>query len=300
MDHKHTQSEKNSDHRLLIAFGLNIALTLTEIIGGLIAGSLSLISDAVHNGSDAASIGISYGAQKVARRKPDRQRTFGYNRAEIIAALINLTTLFVIALFLLWQAINRFFNPQPVDGVLMLIVGAIAFVEDAISAYLLYKGSKESLNVRSAFIHLLSDTLATLGVVIGGLLVMLYNIYIVDPIITALIAVYIMIHGYIEIRKVIYILMESAPKDFDFQGMLTAVEDIEEVQDFHHIHVWRLDESRSALEAHVSINRDDLNSMEHIKSEIKHLLSQQFNVKHTTLEFELDGGTRHDRTIIQE
>ena len=299
--HKHTHTSQDGGGRdLLIALVLNVTLTLAEIVGGLLSGSLSLLSDAAHNGSDAASIAISYGARKISHRKADRQRTFGYERAEIIGALINLTTLFVIALFLLWQAVNFLLNPREVEGKVMLIVGIIAFVEDGLSAYVLYRGSKESLNVRSAFIHLFGDTLATLGVIVGSLLIMFYDIYIVDPIITALIAVYIIVHGFIEIRKVIRILMESAPSGFDFDGMLGAVEAVEGVEDLHHVHVWRLDEQRVALEGHVSIAKRDVQEMERIKEDIKARLAKEFGVAHSTLEFEFEERRAHGRSLIPD
>ncbi len=299
MGHSHTHHRhEGGDRNLLIALFLNVTLTVAEIVGGLLSGSLSLLSDAAHNGSDAASIGISYGARKISRRKADRRRTFGYERAEIIAALINLTTLFVIALFLLWQAVDRLLNPSPVEGTTMLIIGAIAFVEDALSVYVLYEGSKESLNVRSAFIHLFGDTLATLGVIVGGLLIMFYDVYWVDPVITALIAIYIIIHGTIEIRKAIRILMESAPEDFAFDRMVREVVAMDGVQDLHHVHLWRLDEKRVALEAHLAITKADLAEMERIKRSVKEKLKEDFGVEHATLEVEYEHCTGHERAVI--
>ena len=221
--HQHDRDE-GGGKSLIIALVLNVGITVAQIVGGVVSGSLSLLADAAHNGSDAASLGVSYGARRVARRRADAERTFGYNRAEIIGALINLTTLFVIAAFLMYQAVRRFIHPPEVEGTTMLIVGAVAFVEDAVSAWLLYRGSKSSLNVKSAFIHMMGDTLATLGVMAGGLLVMTYGIYWVDPALTLVIAVYIVAHSYVEIRKAIRILMESAPRDFDFDTMIQALE----------------------------------------------------------------------------
>ncbi len=303
MSHTHAQGHthqtgEGGDRNLLIALFLNVTLTLAEVVGGILSGSLSLLSDAVHNGSDAASIGISYGARRIARRRADRERTFGYERAEIIAALINLTTLFVIALFLIWEAAERFFNPSPVGGTTMLVIGAIAFVEDALSVYVLYEGSKESLNIRSAFIHLFGDTLATLGVIGGGLLIMFYDIYWVDPVLTAAIAVYILVHGSIEMRKVIDILMESAPEGFEFDRMVHAVEEVAGVTGIHHVHLWRLDEHRVAMEAHVTVQERDLASIERIKRCVKEMLRDEFDVEHATLEIELEGRADHDQAVV--
>lgn len=155
MGHNHTHSnEEGSGGRLLITLLLNASITVAQIIGGIISGSLSLLADAVHNASDAAAIGVSYLAQRISKKEADRKRTFGYRRAETIGALINLVTLVVISLYLIGHGVERFFNPQEVDGIVMLVVGAIAFVEDLISAMLLYRDSKHSLNIKSAFLHM--------------------------------------------------------------------------------------------------------------------------------------------------
>lgn len=298
--HGHGPGKNVGTRSLIVALLLNVGITVAQVIGGLVAGSLSLLADAAHNGSDAAALGISYGARKISRRDADRKRTFGYARAELIGAMINLTVLFVIALFLLWQAIERFVNPPEVEGTVMLIVGGIAFVEDLISVLVLRKGARGSLNIRSAMIHLIGDTLATVGVIVGGLLIMQYGIHWVDPALTAAIAVYVFVHSYIEIRKTIRILMESAPKGFDFDRMVREVEKLEKVENLHHVHLWRLDEQRIALEAHVAITRRDVDEMEDIKSAIKQKLKEDFGIEHTTLEFEFEHCADHGRALIVE
>ncbi len=296
--HSHGHEAEVGGTRLLIALVLNLGITAAQIVGGLISGSLSLLADAVHNGSDAAALGVSYGARRVARRKADRTRTFGYHRAELIGAMINLTTLFVIALFLTWQAVSRLLNPPEVGGAVMLVVGAVAFVEDAISAWLLYRGARGSLNIRSAYIHMVGDTLATLGVIVGGVLILLYDIYWVDPLITAAIAVYIFVHSYVEMRRTARILMESAPAGFDFDGMVRAVEAVDGVQDLHHVHLWRLDEERVALEAHVAIAAPSFEMADRLKRQVKELLRRDFGVDHTTLEVECEHCTDPAQPVI--
>lgn len=298
-DHDYVDDQAEAGGKnLIIALFLNVGITAAQVIGGVLSGSLSLLADAAHNGSDAASLGISYGARRISRRPADVVRTFGYNRAEVIGALINLTTLFVIATFLIYQAVRRLSSPPEVDGMTMLVVGAIAFVEDGISTWLLYRGAKSSLNVRAAFIHMLGDTLATLGVLLGGFLIMRYGLHWIDPAITAAIAIYLIVHGYVEIRKAIGILMESAPEGFDFDRMVQEVEALEGVDDLHHVHVWRLDERRVALEAHVAVRERDLSAVEEIKNRIKTLLRDDFNVAHATLEIEISGQTGHGHHAI--
>lgn len=294
----HRHGEDTGGRNLLIALVLNVGITAAQIVGGLLSGSLALLADAAHNGSDAASLGVSYAARRIARRPADERRTFGYNRAEVVGALINLTTLFVIAVFLISQAIHRFFEPSDVAGSTMLIVGAIAFVEDAVSTWLLYQGAKSSLNIRSAFIHMMGDTLATLGVLVGGFLILRYQIFWIDPAITLAIALYIIVHGALEIRTAIRILMESAPKGFDFERMVREVEALEGVDAIHHVHLWRLDEERVALEAHVAVLEDDLSAIEEIKHRVKCKLRDDFGIAHATLEIEIAGRTGHDARAI--
>lgn len=285
--HGHSHGKDASTTRLIIALLLNVGITVAQVVGGLLSGSLSLLADAAHNGSDAASLGISYGARKVAQRPADERRTFGYERAELIGAMINLVTLFVIALYLAYAAVERFLNPEAVAGMTMLIVGAIAFIEDAISVWLLSKDIKGSQNIRAAFIHLVGDTLATVGVMLGAVLIMLYDITWVDPAVTLAIAVYIAVHGYIEIKKTIAILMESAPEGFDLDGMVEAVEAMEHVEDVHHVHVWRLDERRVAMEAHVAVEGiAELRALDALKARIKARLEEDYGVGHATLELE--------------
>ena len=281
-----------STTRLLIALALNVGITVAQVVGGVISGSLSLLADAAHNGSDAASLGISYAARKVAERPADRRRTFGYERAELIGAFINLVTLFIISLYLTYSAIQRFLNPQEVEGMTMLIVGGIAFVEDAISVWLLSKDLKSGQNVRAVFIHLAGDTLATLGVMVGAVLIMAYGITWVDPLITLLIAVYISVHAYVEIRKTIAILMESAPEDFPMDEMTQGIEDMEHVRDVHHVHVWRLDEEQTALEAHVAVEDiEELAALDALKGRIKQKLEGEYGIGHATLELEHEACT---------
>lgn len=182
----------------------------------------------------------------------------------------------------------------------MLIVGAIAFVEDGISTYLLYKEAKGSLNIRSAFIHMLADTLATIGVIVSSLLIMFYDFYITDPMLTAAISIYIFVHSYHELKNAVRIIMESTPEGFAFDEMVEAIQAVGGVKDIHHVHTWMLDEQRVAMEAHVAVTRQDLVELEAIKGRIKQKLQEEFNIDHATLEFEIEGVTGHDPSPIPD
>lgn len=298
-DHAHHHDQAGGGgKRLIAALLLNLGITVAQVIGGVVSGSLSLIADAAHNGSDAVSLGVAYGAERLSSREADRRRTFGYDRAKVIGAMINLTTLFVIAAYLTVVAIQRFISPPEVEGMTMIIVGAIAFVEDAISVWLLYRGARHSMNMRAAFIHMVGDTLATLGVIVGGLLILWQEIYWIDPLITLAIAIYIAVHSYHAIRDAIGLLMESAPDEIDFDELVDAMERCECVLDVHHVHLWRLDEQRMAMEAHVAIEEADLSRLEEIKATLKEVLREAFEIEHSTLEFEVDGHVEHDRSTV--
>ena len=184
--HHHHDVENMGDRRLGFAIVINILLTVAQVIGGVISGSLSLIADALHNFSDASSLLIAYAARKIGRQPADQFRTFGYKRAEVIAALINLVILVIVGLYLVYEAIWRVFDPQVIAGWTVVIVASIALVIDVATAILTYSMSRDSVNIRAAFIHNVSDALSSIGVIIAGSLIILYQWYWTDTLITLL------------------------------------------------------------------------------------------------------------------
>ena len=274
--------------RLWISIFLNLGITLAEFIGGILSGSLSLLSDALHNLNDTASLGISLVSRKIAGKEADPDKTFGYKRAEIIGAFINLVTLVIIALFLVKEGIERFYNPRPIDGMTMFVVAIVGLLGNFITAVLLHRDSKENINIKSAYIHILSDGLSSVGVIIAGWLILQYRLYIVDTILTLIISGYILWQSYFMLRHTIDILMEGTPADIDLVEVKEAMYSVARVRDVHHMHVWRLDEQNILLESHVVIDEEDADKMEEIKSEIKQLLGTEFNIHHSTLEFEFE------------
>lgn len=292
-DHGHHHGEEQTEGRLWISIGLNLVITLAEFIGGIISGSLSLLSDALHNLNDTASLGISLVARKISKRDANRDKTFGYQRAEIIGAFINLITLVLIALFLIKEGIERFYNPQPIDGTIMFVVAIIGLLGNVITAVLLFRSSKENINLRSAYIHILSDALSSVGVIVAGVLILWYQLYIIDTILTLIIAGYILWQSYYMLRKTINILMESTPANIDIANIQTAMAGVNAVRDIHHLHVWRLDEHNILLESHVVIDKNDMGQMESIKAALKDLLETTFGISHSTLEFEFEPCEEH-------
>jgi len=287
--HNHSHHGRDqTDGRLWISIFLNFVITLAEFAGGILSGSLALLSDALHNFNDTASLGISLAARKISKKKADNEKTFGYQRAKIIGAFINLITLIIIALFLVKEGIERFYNPQPIDGVIMFVVAIIGLAGNIITAMLLHDSSKESINIKSAYIHILSDALSSVGVIIAGYLILEFQLYIIDTILTLLIAGYILIQSYYMLRETIDILMEGTPAQINLDEVTKTMQLVEGVHDIHHLHVWKLDEHNILLETHVVIDESDMTNMEIIKSELKEMIRTHFDIHHSTLEFEFE------------
>lgn len=285
--HHHPRTDK-AEKRLWITIFLNLGITLAQVVGGLLSNSLALISDALHNFSDTTSLIISLGARKISKWSPDKNKTFGYKRAEIIGAFINLMALVFIAFFLIKEGAERMFAPEGVDGIIVMWIALISVVGNVISVMILHADSKESLNIKSAYIHLFWDAVSSIAVIIAGLLIWLYDFYIIDPILTILIALYILWHSYHLLKEIIDILMESTPAELSVNEVKSTIEKLPRVLDAHHIHVWNLNEHNRLLECHIYIRRDDLSFMEEIKSSVKELLRVEFSITHSTLEFELE------------
>jgi len=287
MGHQHNHDiEAMGDRRLIIAIVINMLLTLAQVVGGIVSGSLALIADALHNFSDAASLLIAWVARKIGRQPADRFKTFGYKRAEVIAALINLVTLVLVGLYLIYEAIWRVFEPQVIEGWMVIIVAGIALVVDVATAILTYSMSKRSMNMRAAFLHNVSDALASVGVIVAGTVILLYGWYWADTLLTLLIAGYVLYQAAILLPDTIHILMEGAPDNISIGDVINVMEKVEGVSNVHHVHLWQLDEHQNALEAHVVIN--DFGETEQIKKTLKLELERVFAIAHSTMEFEID------------
>ncbi len=294
MSEHHHHHAPESDRGLLLAVGINVLLTLAQAIGGVISGSLSLIADALHNLSDAASLGIALFARKISRRPADESKSFGYQRAEVIAALINLTLLITVSLYLIYEAVWRIVEPQVVAGLIIVLVAGVALIIDIITALITYRLSKSSMNMKAAFLHNLSDALTSIGVIIAGALILLYEWYWVDTLLTFLIAGFVLWQGMIMLPKTIHLLMEGTPENLSSAEIKSSMEEVGDVQDVHHIHIWNLDEHRIALEAHVVVTANELQEVEGIKENLKRVLKDKFKITHSTLEFEHHADTNCD------
>ncbi len=296
-----TDRSPDRGRRLLIALALNLGITVAEVVGGVVSGSLALIADAAHNFSDAASVLVSYIAWRISRRAANERRTFGYARAEAVGALINLTTLIIIGLYLLYEAGARMLEPAEVVPTAVIIVGVIAFVEDAAAAWVLRK-DLGSLNVRSTFLHMIADALATVAVIISGVSIMVWgpDVYWIDPAVTAAIAIYVLIHGSREIREAVTVLMDSAPKGFEHDRVVAKLRGLEGVMDVHHLHVWQISEGKTALQVHLALDDMGFAEATELKERLKRELHDEFEIEHATIEMELAGRVDHDPEIVAQ
>ncbi|EAQ01402.1 cation efflux system protein [Pseudooceanicola batsensis HTCC2597] len=286
-DHGHAHIDPQSgDRRVSIAIWANGLLTVAQIVGGILSGSLALIADALHNFSDIASLVIAFFARKIARRPADKRMTFGYGRVEIVAALINYTTLILIGFYLIYEGGMRMIDPPEVQGWTVVILGGVALVVDTLTALLTYSMQKGSVNIRALFLHNLSDALASVAVIIGGSLILLYNMRWVDPAITIGIALYILYLAFTEIGGPIRTLMLGSPPDIDNETVVQAMRGVDGVADVHHVHLWQMQEHEAALDCHVVLTADGWGQIEKIKAAIKDRLKDDFSIGHSSLEFE--------------
>ena len=287
MSHTHQHDVKNiGDRRLMLAIIANMLLTVAQVAGGIVSGSLSLVADALHNFSDASSLLIAWLARRIGRQPADDLRTFGYRRAEVIAALVNLVSLVIIGLYLIYEAVWRIFQPQVIEGWIVVIVAGVALVVDVATAVLTWTMSKHSMNIRAAFLHNVSDALASVGVVVAGSLILLYGWYWTDTLLTLVIAAYVLYQATTLLPQTIHLLMEGTPEGLSVTDVKAAMEAVEGVKNVHHIHLWQIDEHRSALEAHIVIDRFE--DTARIKDALKARLGDAFDITHSTLEFETE------------
>ncbi|MHA6262607.1 cation diffusion facilitator family transporter [Arenibacterium sp. CAU 1754] len=284
--HHHHIDPATGDARVAWAVAVNMGLTLAQIIGGILSGSLALIADALHNFSDAVALIIAFFARRISRRPSSATMSFGYARAEVVAALINYTTLIVLALYLIYEGILRALDPQPIDGWLVVWVAVIALSVDLATAALTYSMSKDSMNIRAAFLHNLADAMGSVAVIVAGTLVILKGWTWVDPLVTLMIAAYILWHVWVEIGGVIRVLMLASPPGIDPETVASAISDMSGVLDVHHLHLWQMHEHVPALDAHLAIETGEWSEADRIKDAVKDMLCDRFGIWHSTLELE--------------
>lgn len=276
-----------SQKNLLLATLLNFIISFAEIIGGILSNSLALISDAIHNLSDAFAVLIAYISHRVGKKRPDLRRTFGFRRIEILAALFNALVLIGITVYLFYESYHRFLNPEPVRGRIMFIVAAIGFAANLLAVFLLRKDAFKNINVRAAYIHLVGDTLSSVAVIVGSIIIYLWDVSWIDPLITILIGVYILKHAYRILKETVGILMQASPADIDLMKIKKDIELIPDVVNIHHAHIWNLTDQQVHFECHIDLDKDILLSQVGIiRKQIERILLDRYRISHITIQFE--------------
>lgn len=288
MPHNHEHSHSNPDlkgRKLLLTIFLNIGITVAQVIGGFISGSLSLLSDALHNFSDVLSLIVSYIADRYSRKDASVTKTFGYKRAEIIAAFVNSATLILVAIYLIYEAVLRFFNPQSIESGLVIWLAILGIVFNGFSVLLLFKDSKSNMNMRSAYLHLFTDMAASVAVLIGGLLMKYFEWFWVDSLLTVMIALYLLIMGYALLKSSFKVLMLFTPDALNLEVINKSLCKIPEIKNVHHMHIWQLNEQETHLEAHIDFYEDlTLSQFDEVLTKVEEVLYHDYGINHVTLQ----------------
>ncbi len=284
MPHNHAHHEVKGKN-LLFSIVLNIVITIAQIVGGILSGSLALISDALHNFSDVLSLVFSYIATVLSKKKASLNQTFGYKRAEIIAAFVNAISLIIVAIYLIFEASQRFMNPEPIKSNLVIWLSLLGIFANGFSALLLKKDAENNLNMKSAYIHLFTDMLASVAVLIGGILMKYYQIYWIDSVLTFAIAIYLIYIGYDLLIESTRILMLFTPSNIDIKEIVREVHKISGVNKLHHIHVWYLNDHELHLEAHLDCTEDlKMSDFNLLLDEIEVVLLEKFDINHINIQ----------------
>ena len=298
--HHHHHGKDLKGRNLLISILLNILITVAQVIGGIISGSLALLSDALHNFSDVLSLIISYVANWLAKKEASINKTFGYKRAEIIAAFVNSATLIVVAVILIIEAIERFLQPQVIGSNLVIWLSLLGILANGFSVLLLKKDQHRNMNMRSAYLHLLTDMMASIAVLIGGILMKFYEWYWVDPLLTILIALYLIYMGYDLLRNSTRVLMLFTPDTIEVKEIVETINTMENVKNVHHVHIWQLNEDEVHLEAHIDFDRDiSLSEFDVILEQIENQVLEKFGINHVNIQPEF-GKCDSKKVIVQD
>ncbi len=284
MAHDHTFELKNYNNAFFIGIALNILFVIAEVIYGITAGSLALISDAGHNLSDVMSLVASWIAVYLGRKKPTKKFTYGLKKTTVLAALFNAIILLIAIGGIMWEAIRRVIHPVNVNGKTVIIVALIGVIINGITALFFFSGRKHDLNIKSAFLHMAADCLMSLGVVVSGIIILFTNFKIIDPIVSLIIASIILYNAWDLLKESIFMAIDSVPKNIDVHEVIEYFRSIPGIKNVHDIHIWNMSTSEIALTAHVvkPENSDDDKIIKKILKDLK----EKFKITHATIQFE--------------
>ncbi|PIR24713.1 MAG: cation transporter [Deltaproteobacteria bacterium CG_4_10_14_0_2_um_filter_43_8] len=284
--HHHAENtyRQKEQRGLLISIVINTVTMFLEIGGGIYSGSLALLSDAGHMFSHIFALGVSYFAIRIAIRPANTKNTFGFYRAEILAALLNAVTIFVVAYFILAEAYHRLQDPENIASGPMFVIALIGLSVNALTAYILHDVSKEDMNVRGAFLHMLGDLFSSVGVVIAAIIVKYTGWVYADPIASALIALVISYWAYGLLRDAVHILLQATPKELSVDEIKTSLLQLADIKGVHDVHLWELTKGMYMMTAHIEVEDQPISQVDNIRKQAQHILSERFNINHADLQ----------------
>ena len=286
-EHSHHHHHEVKGRRLLITIVLNAVITLSQIIGGIYSGSLALLSDALHNFSDVMTLIITYVANRIAKRSPTYEKTFGYKRAEIIAALFNASVLIGTGFFLIIEAAQRIAEPETVDSMIVIALAFLGILFNAAGLLLIKDDAHHNMNIKAAYLHLMTDVMTSVAVLIGGIAIYFYQLYWIDPLISILIALYLIYAAYAIVRDSTRILMQFTPAHIDLGTIEKLACEHPALSNIHHIHIWQLNDHEIFLEAHVDFNENlSLEEVMCTCAAVEEKIKKAFDITHVTLQSE--------------
>ena len=284
--HRHIDSIDSTGFRLLITLMLNFIIPVIQLIGGVYANSMALISDATHNFSDFIAVLISYVGYRVGQRGASAKHTFGYWRAEIMAALLNVAILVGASVYIVYEASQRLFNPEPVTGLVVVWIAGVGVIGNGFSAWLLHKDARHSLNIRGAFLHMVGDLLTSVAVVVGGMVLIFKPWYWLDPVLSLLIVYFILKNCWGILKEAGGILMNATPAGIDIEEVKETLEQISGVCGVHYLHAWNLSSSSIAFSCHIVVSDQPVSQTETLARTIRETLLNRFGIDHPVLQFE--------------
>ena len=292
MTHEHTHISdltSQTTRRLALSLGLTAAFVVVEIIAGIFANSLALLTDAAHNVTDVIALLLTWWALRITSKPANHGKTYGYHRAGILVALVNSTTLALIALGIFYDAYRRLINPQPVKADILIGVGVAAVVVNLVTALLIRRGSEHDLNLRSAFLHLMGDVLSTVGAVAAGIVIYFTGLNWLDSLVGIFIGLLILWNTWGIVRESVNILMESTPADINVEVLLADIQQVEGVCGVHDLHVWSITRGLRTLSAHILIEDIPISAGAKIQAAVSALLDRKYGIAHATLQLECEG-----------
>lgn len=299
MTHSHVH-QSASGKKLAWTILFNAVITLAEFIGGLMTGYLALLADAVHNLSDVAALGLAWLGFKGSEIPATKRSTYGYKRVEVMTAFISAVTLVVIAIFILMEAYDRLLDPQPITRPwIFLTVAAIGLIGNVVSILLLRSEKGKSLNMKTAFLHMAYDAVSSVAVIIGGIVILLTELYIIDVILSSVIALMIFWSSYLVIREAVLIFLESTPEGIEFDEVFSSIRNFPKVEDVHDLHIWSLSSKDIALSCHICLKEENFGDGPDVVAAINRKLCDKFGIGHGTIQLERMDSRRPDALCVQ-